>query len=76
MAEHNPITKITSQGESFNIGALFDHIYLSDENDFSLKDFFTHYSNFMNSNMFMLYSSTEPQANNVLVWYDTQQVNL
>ena len=76
MAEHNPITKITSQNESFDIGALFDHVYLSDENDFSLKDFFNHYSSFMDADMFMFYGSTAPTADNVVIWYDTQEVTI
>lgn len=76
MAEHNPITKLKSRGESFNLGANFDNVYLSDTNDFSLLDLYNHYNNFLNADLYAAYGNIEPTADNINVWYDTTEVNL
>lgn len=76
MAEHNPITKLESQGESFNLGANFNNVYLNDDNDFSLLDLYNHYNDFLNANLYAAYGNTEPTANNINVWYDTTEEEL
>ena len=73
MAGYNPITKLTSRNESFDLGANFNNIYYSDENDYSLMDFFAHMKSFLESDMFMIYSKEEPSKDhdNIKIWYDT-----
>lgn len=67
MAEHNPITKLTSGEETFDLGTTFNHVYLNEENDFSLEEFYNHMKTFLESDMFMIYSSKEPKEKNVKV---------
>lgn len=76
MAEHNPITKLESQGESFNLGANFSNVYLNDSDDFSLLDLYNHYNDFLNANLYAVYGNKKPTANNINVWYDTTEVEL
>lgn len=76
MAAHNPITKLTSRGESFDLGATFDHVYLSEDNDFALGDLYKHYTDFLNSNLFVAYKDSAPTADNVNVWYDTTETDI
>lgn len=76
MAIHNPITKLESQGESFNMGANFNNIYLDDNNDFSLLDLYNHYNDFLNANLYAAYGENEPTTKNINVWYDTTEVEL
>jgi len=73
MTEHNPITKLTSGDESFDLGATFNHVYISDDNDFSLEDFYNHMKDFLTNSSFIVYSENEPavENENVKVWYDT-----
>ena len=67
MAEYNPITKLESQGESFDLGANFDNVYLNDDNDFSLLDLYNHYNKFLNANLFAAYGTDEPTVDNINV---------
>ena len=73
MTTYNPITKIKTRQDTFNIGSSFDHVYYDEENDYSLMDFFNHVKDFFESDMFMIYSSQEPSSDNdnIKVWYDT-----
>lgn len=73
MAEQQPITKVKALGESFGLGATFDNIFLSEEDDFTLKDFHDYIKQYFNQDMFMMYSENEPAADNVKVWYDTKE---
>lgn len=69
------ITKIQSKNssnveETFNIGANFDNVYYSDENEYSLKDFFEYMQKFLESPFFIQYSDSQPVMENIKVWYD------
>lgn len=69
------ITKIQSKNssnieETFNIGANFDNVYYSDENEYSLKDFFEYMQKFLESPLFIQYSDSQPIMENIKVWYD------
>lgn len=69
------ITKIKSKNsssveETFNIGANFDNVYYSDENEYSLKDFFEYMQKFLESPLFIQYSDSQPIMENIKVWYD------
>ena len=76
MATHNPITKLESQGESFNVGANFSNVFLDDNNDFSLFDLYEHYNEFLKANLYVAYGKKTPTAKNINVWYDTTEVEL
>lgn len=71
MAERNPITKLTSQEEQFDLGVNFKNVYLNDNDDFSLEDLYNHYKQLTGANLFAAYSENEPAAYNVNIWYDT-----
>ena len=69
------ITKIQSKNssnveETFNIGTNFDNVYYSDENEYSLKDFFEYMQKFLESPLFIQYSDSQPIMENIKVWYD------
>ena len=68
-----PLTKVESQEQSFDLGATFENVFLSDKDNFSLKDFHDYVKDYFNQDMFMIYSDTEPAADNVKVWYDTTE---
>lgn len=76
MAEHNPITKLTSQGEYFDLGANFKNVYLNDSDDFSLEDLYNHYKQLISANLFAAYDENEPGVYNVNVWYDISEENI
>lgn len=70
------ITKIKSKNssnvdETFNIGANFSDIHYSDENEYSLKDFFDYMKQFLESPFFIQYSPNTPIVDSVRVWYET-----
>lgn len=70
---NKPLTKVESQGESFDLGATFDNIFLSDEDDFTLEDLYEYVKNYFEQDMFMTYSENEPAADNVKIWYDISE---
>ena len=72
------ITKIKSKNsentdEIFNIGANFDDVHYSDNNEYSLKDFFDYMKNFLESPLFIQYSNEQPIMDSVKIWYDTNE---
>lgn len=72
------ITKIRSKDsnnveETFNIGALFENIYYSDSNEYSLKDFFDYMQNLLEKKPLLIQFSTgEPVAQSVQIWYKVE----
>lgn len=75
--ERQPITKVQSKDPNqnnadivFDLGATFDHVYYSDDNEYTLKDFFNYMKTFLESPFFIQYSENEPITDNVKVWYD------
>lgn len=72
------VTKIKSKDsnsteETFNLGANFDNVYYSDENEYTLKDFFEYIQNFLESPLFIQYSTEQPIVDSVKVWYDINE---
>lgn len=70
---NKPISKVESQNESFDLGATFDNVFLSDEDDLTLKEFYEYVKDYFDQDMFMMYSEDEPAADNVKIWYDTTE---
>lgn len=70
---NKPLTKVESQNESFNLGATFDNIFLSDKDDFTLKDLYDYLKTYFEQDMFISYSKKEPTADNINIWYDTNE---
>jgi hypothetical protein len=70
------VSKIRYNQDSseYNIGTTFDNIYLSDTNGFTLLEFFNKVKTFFSKSMFMQYGNSMPANSNVVVWYDTQEV--
>lgn len=64
---NNTITSITSNNEDYNLGALFDNVYLENNNDYSLK----HFYNYLANMSYAQYSNVAPVGNNIKIWYDT-----
>lgn len=61
-------------GETFNIGATFDNVFMNPQNNFTLQDLYDQLDNFFNNERgaFTMYSNLEPKNTHVKVWYDTQ----
>lgn len=70
---NKPISKVESQNESFDLGATFNNVFLSDEDDLTLKEFYEYVKDYFDQDMFMMYSEDEPAADNVKIWYDTTE---
>ena len=61
------ITSLEQNKESYNLGATFNNIFLSEEDDFSLKDLYEHYNKVLENCDFISYEPDEPE--NINVWY-------
>lgn len=77
-ATHQPITKVRSKNSSnedvtFDLGAVFDNVYYSNNNGYSLKDFFEYMQTFLNSPFFIQYSTEQPIVDSVKIWYDINE---
>ena len=75
------ITKIKSKNsdqiptdEIFNIGANFSDVHYSDDNEYSLKDFFDYMQHFLESPFFIQYSNEQPIVDSVKIWYDINEI--
>lgn len=70
------ITKAQYRENTYDLGTTFDNIFVSNDNFWSLKDFYDYVNRFVRSPFFEQYGETEPIQNNINVWYDTTTVDL
>lgn len=72
MAEtNNVITKAEYNNNTYNIGATFDNVFVSDNNSWSLQDLYEYLEQFLKSPLFEYYGENAPELDNVNIWYDT-----
>ena len=72
MAEtNNVITKAEYNNNTYNIGATFDNVFVSDNNSWSLQDLYEYLERFLKSPLFEYYGENTPELDNVNIWYDT-----
>ena len=62
--------------EPYQIGSLFDNIFLDENSSFRLTDFYDHFRNFLKDAHFIRMGGDEPpKSENVKVWFDTKDNN-
>lgn len=58
---------------TFNLGATFDNVYLSNNNGYTLAKLYAYLKGYFDEGIFTMYSQKEPEYTNVKIWYDTTQ---
>ena len=74
MAETNKvITKVENRQGTHNFGATFDHVFVSDNNPWTLMDLYNYLKDFLESPLFEQYGTNVPSVDNINIWYDTTE---
>lgn len=68
--ENNPNKHI------YDIGAKFENVFLDDNNGYSLADLYEYLKDYFTKGIFSNYTTSEPQNQNIKVWFDTTVVAL
>ena len=56
-----------SEEGTFNLGATFDNVYLSNNNGYTLAELYTYLKEYFNEGIFTMYSQKEPEYINVKI---------
>lgn len=78
MAEKNVVNQVVYKNEKSelvdytDVGARFDDI-VDSESNYSLKQFYDNYVDFMKNTRFVYAGNTQPKNNHVLLWIDTNE---
>lgn len=81
MAETDKIITTAEYGSgsnkgTYHFGATFDHVFVSNDNPWTLQDFYNYLKHFLESPLFEQYGNTAPVVDNINIWYDTATIEL
>ena len=76
MAETDKIITTAEYGtegnkKTYHFGATFDHVFVSENNSWTLQKFYDYLKRFLESPLFEQYGDTVPAVDNINIWYDT-----
>lgn len=78
MAEKNVVNQVVYKNDKgelvgyTDVGARFDGV-VDSESNYSLKQFYDNYVDFMKNACFMYAGNTQPKNSHVLLWIDTNE---